>query len=79
MEGHFSVQLAGGSPFRRILVDQTIDVTFNKDTKTTGIVTRFILKTGAVNKILPYGRVQVCFSRSADEISTSKVTSISPR
>ena len=73
MEGHFSVQLAGGSPFRRILVDQTIDVTFNKDTKTTGIVTRFILKTGA------YGRVQVCFSRLAEEFSTRKVTSISPR
>ena len=35
MEGHFSVQLAGGSPFRRILVDQTMDVTFNKDTETT--------------------------------------------
>ena len=50
MEGHFSVQLAGGSPFRRILVDQTMDVTFNKDTKTTGILTRFILKTGAVKR-----------------------------
>ena len=50
MEGHFSVQLAGRSPFTRILVDQTIDVTFNKDTKTTGIITRFILKTGAVNR-----------------------------
>ena len=31
MEGHFSVQLAGGSPFRRIPMDQTMDVTFNKD------------------------------------------------
>ena len=27
----FSVQLAGGSLFRKILVDQTMDVTFNKD------------------------------------------------
>ena len=44
------MQLAGGSPFRRILVDQTVDVTFNKDTKTTGIVTRFSLKTAAVNR-----------------------------
>jgi len=49
MEGHFSVQVAGGSPFRRILKDQTMDVTFNRDTKTAGIVTRFSLKTGAVN------------------------------
>ena len=50
MEGHFSVQLSGGSPFRRILLDQAMDVSFNKDTKTTGIMTRFNLKTGAVNR-----------------------------
>ena len=31
-------------------MDQTMDVTFNKDTKTTGIVTRLSLKTGAVNR-----------------------------
>ena len=49
MEGHFSMQLAGESPFGRILVDQTMEVTVNKDAKTTGIVTIFSLKTGAVN------------------------------
>ena len=48
----FSVQLAGESPFGRILVDHTIDVTVNKDTTTTGIMTRFSLKTGAVNRFL---------------------------
>ena len=81
MEGHFSVQLAGGSPFRRILVDQTMDVSFNKDTKTsTGIMTRFSLKTGAVNRFYLTAEYRwVCFSRSAEEFSTSKVTSISPR
>jgi len=36
----FSVQLAGKSPFGRILMDHTIDVTVNKDTTTTGIMTR---------------------------------------
>ena len=46
----FSVQLAGESPFGRVLVDHTIDVTVNKDTTTTGIMTRFSLKIGAVNR-----------------------------
>ena len=50
MEGYFSMQLAGESPFRRILMDQTMEVAVNKDAKTTGIVTRFSLKTGAVNR-----------------------------
>ena len=31
MEGLFSVQLAGGSPFRRIPMDQTMNVTFSED------------------------------------------------
>ena len=31
IEDHFSVQLAGGNPFRRIPMDQTMDVTFDKD------------------------------------------------
>ena len=52
MEGHSSMKLAGENPFGRILVDQTMEVTVNKDTKTTGIVTIFSLKTGAVNR--PY-------------------------
>ena len=50
MEGHFSVQLSDESPFARIPVDQTTEVTVNKDTKTTGGVTRFSLKTGAMNR-----------------------------
>ena len=50
MEGYFSVQLASESPFGRILVYQTIEVTVNKDKKTTAIMTRFSLKTGAVNR-----------------------------
>ena len=61
MEGHFSVQLAGGSPFRRILVDHTIDVTVNKDTTTTGIMTRFSLKTGTVNRFYLTAKYRCAF------------------
>ena len=50
MEGRFSIKLAGENPFGKILVDQTMEVTVNKDTKTTGIVTIFSLKTDAVNR-----------------------------
>ena len=50
MEGHFSVQLAEESPFGRIPVDQATEVTVNEDTKTTGGVTKFSLKTGAVTR-----------------------------
>ena len=49
MAGHFSVQLSGGSTFGRLPVDQTTEVTINKDTKTAGGVTKFSLQTGAVN------------------------------
>ena len=49
IKGHFSMQLAGESPLGWILVDQTMEVTVNKDTK-TGIVTILSLKTGAVNR-----------------------------
>lgn len=50
MNGHFSVQLGKKNPFGRLPVDQTTEVTVNKDTKTTGGVTKFSLKTGAVNR-----------------------------
>ena len=50
MAGHFSVQLSEGSTFGRLPVDQTTEVTVNKDTKTAGGVTKFSFKTGAVNR-----------------------------
>ena len=49
MAGKFAVQLAG-SPFARIPVDQTTEVTVNKDTKTSRGVIKFSLKTRAVNR-----------------------------
>ena len=50
MAGHFSLQLSDGSTFGRFPVDQTTEATINKDTKTAGGVTKFSLKTGAVNR-----------------------------
>lgn len=50
MAGHFFVQLSEVSTFGRLPVDQTIEVTINKDTKTAGGVTKFSLKTGAVKR-----------------------------
>lgn len=50
MNGIFSVQLAGESPFGRIPVDQTTEVTVNKDTKSSGGITKYSLKTGTVTR-----------------------------
>ena len=50
MNERFSVQLAGESPFGHIPVDQTTEVTVNKDTKSSGGITKYSLKTGAVTR-----------------------------
>ena len=46
----FSVQLTESNPFGRIPVDQTTEVTVNRDTQTVGGTTKFSLKPGAVSK-----------------------------
>lgn len=48
--GEFSVQLSSSNPFGRIPVDQTTEVTVNKDTQTPGGTTRFSLKPGAIKR-----------------------------
>ena len=50
MQGGFSVQLGSNNPFGRIPVDQTIEETVNKDTKTPGGTKGFSLKPGAVSR-----------------------------
>jgi len=50
MDGRFAVQIGEESPFGRIPVNQTTEETVNKDTKTSGGITKFSLKTGAVNR-----------------------------
>ena len=49
-DGNFSVQLIYSKPFGRIPVDQTTEVTVNRDTQTVGGTTKFSLKSGAVSK-----------------------------
>ena len=48
--GQFSVQISSDNPFGRIPVDQTTEVTVNKDTQTPGGTSRFSLKAGAVKR-----------------------------
>jgi hypothetical protein len=48
--GQFSVQRSNSNTFGRIPVDQTIEVTVNKDTQTQGGTSRFSLKPGAVKR-----------------------------
>ncbi|KAL8570914.1 hypothetical protein ACOMHN_023587 [Nucella lapillus] len=49
-DGNLSVQLTESNPFGRIPVDQTTEVTVNRDTQTVGGTTKFSLKPGAVSK-----------------------------
>ena len=49
-EGSFFVQLASSNPFGRIPVDQTTEVTVNKDTQNPGGTTRFSLKPATVQR-----------------------------
>lgn len=48
--GQFSVQLSTKNPFGRIPVDQTTEVTVNKDTQTPGGTNRFSLKASCVKR-----------------------------
>ena len=47
--GEFSVQVTDQNPFGRIPVNQTIEMTINKDTQTAGGITKFRKKSGAVS------------------------------
>jgi hypothetical protein len=50
LNGSFSTQMSNNNPFGCIPVDQTIEVTVNKDTQTQGGTTKFSLKPGAVKR-----------------------------
>ena len=65
-EGSFSVQLASSNPFGRIPVDQTTEVTVNKDTQNPGGTTRFSLKPATVQRYyVPHSRIPKCISWAA--------------
>ena len=55
MTSYFLVQLSEESTFGRLPVDQTTEVTINKDTKTPGGVTKFSLKTSE-NRICSFDK-----------------------
>ena len=61
--GGFSVQLAADNPFARILVDQTTEVTVNKDTQTVGGTTKFSQKRGAVKRFYLTAKYRYCVAR----------------
>ncbi len=48
--GQFSVQISSNNSFGRIPVDQTTEITVNKDTQTPGGTSWFSLKAGAVQR-----------------------------
>ena len=48
--GQFSVQMSSNNLFGRIPVDQTTEVTVNKDTHTPGGTARFSLKAGTIKR-----------------------------
>ena len=50
MEVCFSVQRSRIKPFGRIPVDQTIEITVNRDIQTTGATTKFSLKQCAMKR-----------------------------
>ena len=53
-DGYFSVQMSNSNPFGCIPVDQTTEISVNKDTQTPGDTTRFNLKSGAVNATMSH-------------------------
>ncbi len=50
MNGGFSVQLRSANPFGKVPVDQTTEEMVNKNTKVSGGIKRFSLKSGAVSR-----------------------------
>ena len=68
-EGQFSVQLSGDNPFGKIPVDQTIEVTVNKDTQTAGGTARFSLKAGAIKRYYITAEYRSAFLRNLREMT----------
>ncbi len=75
--GQFSVQLSSNNPFGRIPVDQTTEVTINKDTQTPGGTARFSLKAGAIKRYYMDSRASQCIpwpdktNRTRQDLGTS--------
>ena len=71
--GEFSVQVADQNPFGRIPVDQTIEMTINKDTQKAGGITKFSKKSGAVSRFYLTAEYRsVFFVKLSDITNTSR-------
>ena len=69
-ESSFSVQLSSSNPFGRIPVDQTTEVTVNKDTQNPGGTTRFSLKHATVQRYYLTAEYRSAFSWEAKKHGT---------
>ena len=67
-QGLFSVQLSKDNPFGKIPVDQTTEVTINKDTQTPGGTSRFSLKPAAVQRYYVTAEYRSTFLRQLRDI-----------
>lgn len=59
--GGFTAQLSDNNPFGRVPIDQTIEMTVNKDTQTVGGTTGFSLNTGAIKRYYLTAEYRSCF------------------
>ena len=74
--GGFSVQLADQNPFGRIPVDQTIEMTINKDTQTAGGTTKFSKKSGAVSRFYLTAEYRSGFLANLRDITNTSRSSL---
>ncbi len=74
--GQFSVQLSSNNPFGRIPVDQTTEVTINKDTQTPGGTARFSLKAGAIKRYYMTAEHRSAFLGQIRQIALGKTSEL---
>ena len=74
--GRFSVQLADQNPFGLIPVDQTIEMTLNKDTQTAGGTTKFSKKSGAVSRFYLTAEYRSGFLANLRDITNTSRSSL---
>ena len=67
--GNFVVQRSCGSPFSQVPVDQTIEQTVNRDTKTKGGIVGFSLNKGAVQRWLLTSHERAAITQVCREMS----------
>ena len=79
MEGHFSMHLSGESPFGEDSRGSDHGGNCQQRHKDERDRDNIQLEDRRCKQILLSGRVQVCFSRTAQGFITSKATSFSPR